>query len=137
MNKQPTFAELEILGILWQKKQATVREVFEIVSKERKVAYTTILKTMQIMFEKDFVERDTSAKSHRFKAKLYREKVIAELLGKVFRGSTKDLVGAIITAKQTSSEEIKEIRKALKSKKSGRLKGEKVIHNLLIKKDDK
>lgn len=126
MKKQPTFTELEILGILWERKSATVREVFEIVNQERKVAYTTILKMMQIMLEKDFLERDSANKSHVFTAKLSRENVIAELLDKIFRGSTKELVESILKAKKTSPEEIKEIRKALKTRKVKKIKGEKV-----------
>jgi BlaI family transcriptional regulator, penicillinase repressor len=126
MKKQPTFSELEILGILWERQQATVREVFEIICKERQVAYTTILKMMQIMVEKDFLERDVTNKSHIFTAKLSRDNIIAELLDKVFRGSTKDLVEAILNAKKTSPDEIKEIRKSLKTKKVKKLKSEKV-----------
>jgi predicted transcriptional regulator len=122
MKKQPTFTELEILGILWERESATVREVFEIINQKRKVAYTTILKMMQIMIEKDFLERDSANKSHVFTAKLSRENIIADLLDKVFRGSTKDLIESILKAKKTSPEEIKEIRKALKTRKLKKVK---------------
>ncbi|MCU0238319.1 MAG: BlaI/MecI/CopY family transcriptional regulator [Pyrinomonadaceae bacterium] len=125
MKKQPTFTELEILGVLWQRQQATVREVFEIINQERKVTYTTILKMMQVMLEKDFLERDTTNKSHIFTAKLSRDNIIAELLDKVFRGSTIDLVEAILNAKKTSPEEVKEIRKTLKTRKVKKSKTEK------------
>lgn len=126
MKKQPTFTELELLGVLWQREKATVREVFEVINQERKVTYTTILKMMQVMLEKGFLERDSANKSHIFTAKLSRENVIAELLDKVFRGSTKDLIESILKAKNTSSEEIKEIRKSLKTRKVKKVKSEKV-----------
>ncbi len=127
MKKQPTFAEIEILGVLWESDQATVREVFEIISLERKITYTTILKTMQIMLEKDFLERDSTGKSHVFTAKISKENVIIQLLNKVFRGSNSlQIINTIISAKQTSPEEIKEIRKAIKSKKVKKAKVEKV-----------
>ena len=46
---QPTPAELEILDVLWDLRRATVREVFEEISKRRPTTYTTVLKFMQIM----------------------------------------------------------------------------------------
>jgi predicted transcriptional regulator len=40
---QPTPAELEILDILWERKKATVREVFEELGKRKNTTYTTVL----------------------------------------------------------------------------------------------
>ena len=57
-TNQPTPAELEILDVLWTRKKATVREVFEDISKQKTTTYTTVLKTMQIMQEKGLVVRD-------------------------------------------------------------------------------
>jgi predicted transcriptional regulator len=66
MNKttRPTESELEILSILWEKENATVREVHEVVQKTKDVGYTTTLKLMQIMNEKGLVTRNVSSKTH-------------------------------------------------------------------------
>jgi len=49
---KPTEAELAILAVLWQHGPSTVREVWEQISPKQETGYTTVLKTMQIMFEK-------------------------------------------------------------------------------------
>lgn len=59
---KPTESEMEILQVLWDKGPCTVREVYETLDK-KDVGYTTILKLMQIMLEKQMVSRDTSTKS--------------------------------------------------------------------------
>ena len=61
---RPTDAELEILSVLWRLGPSTVREVHDVLSKERPIQYTTTLKLMQIMAEKGLLERDESAGSH-------------------------------------------------------------------------
>jgi BlaI family transcriptional regulator, penicillinase repressor len=117
MSKQPTTAELEILNVLWEKESATVREVFEIISASKSVTYTTILKLMQIMTEKELVERDEQSKAHLYRAKIAQDEtqkgLVSDLLEKVFRGSAMSLVQHILDTKKTSPQEMKEIRKMI------------------------
>jgi predicted transcriptional regulator len=61
---KPTESELEILQVLWDKDEATVREVHEELAKVKDIGYTTALKLLQIMYEKGLVSRDDSAKTH-------------------------------------------------------------------------
>ena len=62
---KPTSAELEILDVLWQKGNATVRDVHDEINARRPTVYTTVLKLMQIMLEKGLVRRDSQGKSTR------------------------------------------------------------------------
>lgn len=66
---KPTESEMEILQVLWNKGPCTVREVYESLDK-KDVGYTTILKLMQIMLDKEMVKRDTSSKSHLYEANI-------------------------------------------------------------------
>ena len=57
INIKPTEAELEILQVLWQHGESTVRNVNELLNKNRnadlkEIGYTTTLKLMQLMHEK-------------------------------------------------------------------------------------
>ncbi len=70
---KPTESELEILQVLWQKGQATVREVHEVLTQTKEVGYTTTLKLMQIMHEKGLVLRDDSSRTHIYKAAYNKE----------------------------------------------------------------
>lgn len=117
MNK-PTKSELEILDILWEREAATVKEVHEIINSRKPTAYTTVLKTLQIMDEKGSVERDKAAKAHVYRAKNSPEhtqkNLVSDLLEKAFRGSALKLVQHVLEAKPASAEELKEIRKLIK-----------------------
>ena len=56
--QKPTEAELEVLAILWELKEASVRQVHERLAETKETGYTTTLKIMQIMHAKGMVSRD-------------------------------------------------------------------------------
>lgn len=117
MQTKPTEAELDILNVLWQRGEATVREVYESLNQDKTTGYTTVLKTMQIMDEKCLVERDTQGKAHIYRAKLKQTEAqrnfVANMLDKLFGGSAKQLVLQALESKPASAEEMKEIREIL------------------------
>ncbi|SFH16371.1 Predicted transcriptional regulator [Pedobacter insulae] len=112
-NSKPTESELEILQVLWQKERCTVRDVHETLAK-KDAGYTTTLKLMQIMHEKGLVERDTTAKTHVYKALLNQEKTQQQLVNKmidnVFNGSAARLVMQALGNQSASKEEIELIK---------------------------
>lgn len=114
---QPTPAELEILGILWERKRATVREVFEEIQKRKPTTYTTVLKFMQIMQEKGLVVRDEKERAHVYTPKhsqrQTRTKLVGTLLERAFRGSALSLVQHVLETKPASSEELAAIRRLI------------------------
>jgi predicted transcriptional regulator len=116
-QNKPTTAELEILDLLWERGQATVKEIHEIISERKPTIYTTILKQMQIMHEKGLVERDASNKAHIYRAKQTQDEtqtsLVSDLLEKAFRGSALSLVQHVLEAKPTSAAELAEIRKMI------------------------
>ncbi len=114
---KPTESELEILGVLWHRGIASVREVHEELAKSKDVGYTTTLKLMQIMNEKGLVKRDDSVKTHIYQAAVSREKTQKHLLGKMinglFGGSPTQLVIQALGNYKASEEEIEEIQQLL------------------------
>jgi len=119
MQLKPTEAELDILNVLWEREPATVREVYEVLSRDKSIGYTTVLKIMQIMDEKGLVERDKQGKAHVYRAKLKQKEAqrnfVANLLDKVFGGSSKQLVLQALESQPASAEEMKEIRENFKT----------------------
>ena len=116
-QNKPTTAELEILDLLWEREEATVRDIHEILSARKPTIYTTVLKTLQIMHEKGLVERDASSKAHVYHAKQTQDEtqtsLVSDLLEKAFRGSALSLVQHVLEAKPASAEELAEIRKMI------------------------
>jgi predicted transcriptional regulator len=117
-SNKPTAAELEILSVLWERKKATVREIYEVLSARSKpMVYTTVLKLLQIMDEKGLVERDKQAKAHVYRARQpqveTQKNLVSDLLEKAFRGSALKLVQHILETKPASAEELSEIRRLI------------------------
>ncbi len=114
---KPTESELEILRILWERTEATVRDVHEELSKSKDAGYTTTLKLMQIMHEKGMVKRDETNKTHKYIPLLSREKTQKQFMGKMidtlFQGSSTQLVMQALGNHKSSKEELEEIQKLI------------------------
>ncbi len=96
MDRNPTEAELRILNELWRREPATVREVHEAFVATRPVAYTTVLKLLQIMLAKGLVERVDACRPHRYRPVEERTAteslLIRDLVKRAFGGSANALV---------------------------------------------
>ena len=121
---RPTDAELAILRVLWERGPSTVRQVHEVLARERPSAYTTALKLMQIMTEKGLVRRDETERTHIYHARLTEDQtqrqLVRDLLERAFGGSASKLVMQALSAKRASAEELGEIRKLLDGRPSER-----------------
>lgn len=120
---QPTESELEILQVLWEKGEATVREVHEVLELTRDIGYTTTLKTMQIMTDKGLLDRDTRTRTHVYIPLVTREKTQKQFLNKMidglFKGSASRMVIGALDGESLSSDELREIQDYLKQFETG------------------
>jgi BlaI family penicillinase repressor len=121
---RPTDAELEILTVLWSIGPATVREVYEVVSRRRPAQYSTVLKFMQIMAEKGLVKRDEEQRAHIYKPARPREwtqqQLAGDLLERAFSGSAKALLVGALAARKATKQELAEIQKMLDDYRKGK-----------------
>src|ERR1700748_2440614 len=114
MEIKPTESEMEILQIIWEKGQCSVRDVHEVLEQTKNAGYTTTLKLMQIMHDKGLVERDTTAKTHLYKALITREQAqntaVNKILSTVFNGSSSQLIMQVLSNNPSSKEELDMIK---------------------------
>jgi len=114
----PTERELEILQVLWERGPSTIRDVFEVLDRKSKTAYNSVLTILLIMLEKGYVERDTSEKSHVYRASYSKvqteERLVKTFMDGVFGGSAMRLVTRALSVKGTSREERAKIRELLR-----------------------
>ena len=114
---RPTDAELEILTVLWSIGPATVRDVYNVISRRRAAQYSTVLKFMQIMAEKGLVRRDEKERAHIYKSARPREwtqrQLAGDLMERGFSGSAKALLMGALSARKATEEELAELRKLL------------------------
>jgi len=92
-----------------------VREVHDELGKDN--GYTTTLKQMQLMLEKNLLIRGERFGSHVYEASVPKEQtqrqIAGDLLKRAFGGSAKSLVMGALSAQPASREELAEIRRML------------------------
>lgn len=91
------FGELEadIMDRIWNRRDAavTVREVFDELAEERRIAYTTVMSTMDNLHTKGWLERDRDGRAYRYWPTLNREQHSAQLMREALDGGGRsDLV---------------------------------------------
>jgi BlaI family transcriptional regulator, penicillinase repressor len=118
-SPRPTDAELAILRVLWDRGPSTVRQVHDVLGRERAAAYTTALKLLQIMTENGLVERDERDRTHVYRARLSEEQtqrqLVRDLVDRAFGGSASKLVMQALASRHASPDELREIRQAIDS----------------------
>ena len=119
---KPTEGELEILAVLWDKGSATVRTVHEELTKTKEAGYTTTLKLMQIMHEKEMVTRNTESKTHIYTPVISKEKtqmqMVNKMISNLFAGSSTDLVMQALGGAKTTEEDLTRIEALIASLKA-------------------
>jgi len=114
---RPTESELEILQLLWAKGPSTVRQINETLQVERIVGYTTTLKLMQIMLEKQLLTRDDNQRTHIYQAAVTegdtQKKLLNKFVDATFRGSAMKLVMQALGNSNASKEELEAVKKLI------------------------
>ena len=114
---KPTSAELEILRVLWERGPSTVREVYGVLSGQKPIGYTTVLKLLQIMAAKGSVRRNEEQRAHVYEAVQPAEKTkrqfAGDVLERVFGGSASQLMLHALAGQRTSRKQLEELRRVL------------------------
>jgi predicted transcriptional regulator len=122
-RSRPTDAELEILGVLWERGPSTVREVHDVLNRTHATGYTTVLKFLQIMTDKGLVLRDESRPAHVYRPRLAeeetQEEIVRDVLRRAFGGSAYKLVMQALAEGESSPEELARIRELLDELEGG------------------
>jgi BlaI family penicillinase repressor len=115
--QKPTASELEILRVLWTRGPSTVREVYEALSEQKSLGYTTVLKLLQIMTTKGTVRRNEDQRAHVYEAcqpaAETKRQLVDDVLQRVFQGSASELMIHALEGRPTSKKELEELRRLL------------------------
>ena len=117
-QKTLTKAELKAMNILWDKGEATVYDILEVLP-EPKPAYTTVLTVMQVLTNKKVVTARRRSKANVFRPLITREQYVEgfmeETRNTLFKGSLKNLILYFARKEKISKEELLEILEEMKS----------------------
>ena len=119
-----TEQELEIMKILWDRGEATVREVYEVLLERRKIAYTTVMTMLGVLEGKGHLEKASAEKAYVYRPARPKQEVIgtmvSDFVARVFNGSAKPLLQHLVDNEQVSREELDEIAGMLAKEEIGR-----------------
>jgi BlaI family penicillinase repressor len=106
--------ELQVLQLVWEHEPCVERQISDAVRKERPVARTTVLKTMQRLVAKGLLAREEGETPIRFRAAIPRQQMLPALVGQfvkqVLGGSPEPLVAYFGSSKQLSAKDLEALK---------------------------
>ena len=115
---KPSDLEMQILSVLWNRGDSTVREVLEAMPDGKKRAYTSILSIMQVMEKKGLLKHTNRGTAHVYSPAVNRKKIIQpfmrKVLNEIFEGKPSAMMQALLTETSVSENEMARIQKLLK-----------------------
>ena len=118
-----TDRELDIMAVLWDRGSATVAEVRERLSDD--LAYTTVLSVLRTLEEKGHVGHRGEGKAHRYfplvERRVAGRSALTRLIDTVFNGSPELLLTQLVSDRDLTDDQLKNIRRLM----DARLRGDK------------
>jgi BlaI family transcriptional regulator, penicillinase repressor len=109
----PSERELEILKVLWDLGEASVREVYERLHPRGEAHFNTVQTFLRIMEEKGLVEHRARGRTFIYAARHSREQVTRRFLHKVFDGALDQMVLSLLQAEATTPGELKQLERLI------------------------
>ena len=109
--------EMEILHHVWEIGESSVADVRDRILEKREVAYTTVMTVMKNLADKGYLKYHKKGNSYIYSAAIEPDEVRSSLVGrlvdKVFKGSPKELVMALVKNENLSDKEREEIKQMI------------------------
>lgn len=116
-SKILTEQELEIMKIVWNRGGVTVRDVYETILRQRKVAYTTVMTMMNILEGKGYLKKKAVERAYVYQAARSKSRVVKgmvqDFVNRVFNGSAEPLLVQLVKDRHLSQEDIEKITRAI------------------------
>ena len=116
-----TKQELEIMKIVWNRKNATVRDVYEALREQRQIAYTTVMTMMKILEKKKFLKKTQQDRAFVYQPVRPKEQVIRtmvqDFVTRVFDGSAEPLLMHLVKGRHLSQKDVREITRMIRESK--------------------
>ena len=113
-------AETEILRLIWQCGEATVRQICDQLPPARDIRYNTVQTLLVRLEQKGYLRHRLEGKAHLFYPVAKREDVlrrtVRDFLDRLFGGDPRPLVQFLAEDGKINEEDIKRLRKLIKER---------------------
>jgi BlaI family penicillinase repressor len=119
-SKTLTEQELEIMKIVWDRGNATVRDVYETLLERRRVAYTSVMTMMNILEQKGHLKRKQVDRAYLYESTKPRAQVtrgmVREFVDRVFNGSAEPLLLHLVEDEKLTEKDLDEMKRIIRRK---------------------
>ena len=116
--------QLRIMKLLWQHQESTVSDMHERLRAQGSLAYTTIATMLQKMEGRGLVSHRAKGRSFLYAAKVAAEEVSRSmanhLVDRLFEGSLLATVNHLLSSREVSRDELRQLEKLIASRKKKR-----------------
>jgi len=100
--------ESEIMEVVWHRGEATVRDVFSILSRKREIAYTTVKTVMERLSAKKLLYQLKQSNAFVYTPRLSRESFTRSTIKEILSGLLEDFYEPVTTQFIDSIDEVEE-----------------------------
>jgi BlaI family penicillinase repressor len=109
--------ELEIMKVVWEKNQATVRDVYAVLKERRPVAYTTVMTMMGVLATKGHLKRQQIERAYVYRptrpAAAAIKLMVADFVDRVFDGAARPLLVQLIKDRKLTKQELEDLARQI------------------------
>ena len=113
--------QLEIMKVVWERGDATVRDVYETLRAKRSIAYTTVMTTMKLMEARGHLKKWVEGRAFVYRAVEPRRRalrrIVRDFLDRVFNGSAEPLLAHLVEEKRLSQKDLDQISRMIREQK--------------------
>ena len=121
-EQTPTERELEILKILWDRREATVREVHDEMSRHAPIVQNTVQAFLRTMEDKKLVRHRLEGRTFIYQPLLRpqdtKQKLVSRVLHRVVDGAIDQLVQSALSLRQPTADELARLEALINEAKS-------------------
>jgi predicted transcriptional regulator len=109
--------QLQIMQVLWDKQQATAREITDAINALEPIAHSTVQTMLRVLEEKQAVQHKAEGRTFVFYPLVpetdFKQSATQNLVERVFGGSVSNLLAHLLDCRKVTKQEIDEIRKMI------------------------
>lgn len=120
----PTERELEILKVLWDRREATVRDVYEELRQRLPIVQNTVQAFLRTMEDKGLVTHRLEGRTFIYRPTYQRQqttqRMAEQLLTRAFDGAMDQLVQSVLSLRQPTKDELARLEQLLAEAKANK-----------------